>query len=102
MPLTFTSRIEDHRAILELVGSLTLGPGLGKLRAAVRQVLNTNQVAEILLDLGGVTAVDSSGLGELTVVYTLVKQRNCSLRLARISPSVKKLMTISHVDELLL
>jgi anti-anti-sigma factor len=84
--LTFTSRLEQNLAVLKLAGSLARGPTLQTVRAAVRQVLHTNPVDEILLDLAGVTAVDSHGLGELTVAYTVARQQRCSLRLARVSP----------------
>src|SRR4051812_30071032 len=66
LSLTVTSHRENDLAILELAGSLTLGPTLQTVREAVRQLLSTNLVAGILLDLAGVTAVDSAGLGELT------------------------------------
>jgi anti-anti-sigma factor len=102
LPLTVTSRIENDLAVLELVGSLTLGPALQTVREAVRQVLSTNQVKEIILQMAGVTTVDSSGLGELTVVYTLATKRRCSIRLAMVNPNLKKLLEMTRLDELLL
>jgi anti-anti-sigma factor len=102
LPLTVTSRIENHVAVLELVGSLTIGPALQTVREAVRQVLSTNQVTEIILHMAGVTSVDSSGLGELTVAYTVATKRGCSIRLAMVNPNLKKLLEMTRLDELLL
>ncbi len=46
--LTIRSPKENNRTTLKLVGSLTRGSTLQTVRAAVRQVLHTNQVDEIL------------------------------------------------------
>src|SRR4051794_12268941 len=53
LSLKITLRKENDRAILELTGSLTQSPTLQTVRETVRQILHTNQVAEILLDLAG-------------------------------------------------
>ena len=101
MSLTVTSHRENDLAILELAGSLTLGPTLQTVREAVRQLLSTNLVAGILLDLAGVTAVDSAGLGELTVAYTVAAKWKCPIRLVRVSPRVRNLLEMARLDELL-
>jgi anti-anti-sigma factor len=101
MPLSVTSRIEDGCAILELSGALTLGPSLNTLRDTARAVLSTNKVSGLILDLASVTATDSAGLGELTVIYTLTARRNCSLRLVKVSPRLLKLLELTRLDGLL-
>lgn len=101
MSLTVISRIEDHFAILELSGSLTLGPTLNTLRETARQVLSSNKVSGIILEMAGVAVTDSSGLGELTVVYTVATNRKCPIRLATVSPSLKKMLEMTRIDELL-
>lgn len=101
MPLTVISRIEEHFAILELSGSLTLGPTLNTLREAARQVLNNNKVSGMILEMSGVTVTDSSGLGELTVVYTVATNRRCPIRLVAVSSNLKKMLEMTRIDELL-
>lgn len=101
MPLSVTSRVEDGCAILELSGTLTLGPSLNALRDTARAVLSTNKVSGLILDLAAVTATDSAGLGELTVVYTLAARRSCALRLAEVSPRLLKLLELTRLDGLL-
>lgn len=101
MPLSVTSRIEDGCAILELSGTLTLGPSLSTLRDTARAVLSTNKVSGLILDLASVSATDSAGLGELTVVYTMAARRNCSLRLVEVSPRLLKLLELTRLDGLL-
>jgi anti-anti-sigma factor len=101
LPLTVISRIEDNFAIFDLTGSLTLGPTLSVLRETARQVLSTGQLSGIILHMAGVTITDSSGLGELTVVYTLASHKNCPIRLAAVSSSLKKLLEMARLDVLL-
>ena len=101
MPLTVISRVEDNVAILELTGSLTLGPTLNALRETTRQVLSTNKILGIILQMAGVAVTDSSGLGELTVVYTLATKRKCPIRLVMVSPNLKKMLEMTRIDELL-
>jgi anti-anti-sigma factor len=101
MPLSVTSRIEDGCAILDLSGTLTLGPSLNTLRDRAREILSTNKVSGLILRFAAVTATDSAGLGELTVVYTLAARRNCSLRLVEVSPRLLKLLELTRLDGLL-
>ncbi len=101
MALSVTSRIEDGFAILELSGTLTLGPSLNTLRDTAREVLNTNKVSGLILRFAAVTATDSAGLGELTVVYTLAARRSCPLRVVEVSPRLGKLLELTRLDGLL-
>ncbi len=101
MPLEVTSRVEDDFGILELAGSLTLGPSLITLRDCVRQLLSTNRLCGVILRVAGVTNTDSSGLGELTVVYTLARKRGCPIRLVEVSSNLHKMLELTRLDGLL-
>jgi anti-anti-sigma factor len=96
-----TSRVEEDFLIIGLGGSLTLGPSLSTLRDTARQMLNTHKVLGVILDVSGVAVTDSSGLGELTVVYSLTANRRCALRLVGVSPSLHKMLEMTRLDELL-
>lgn len=101
MPLTVTSRIEDGLAILDLSGSLTLGPSLGTLRESARQVFNGSKLSGIILRVADITVTDSAGLGELTVVYTMATNRNCAIRMVEVSASLQRMLEMTRIDELL-
>jgi anti-sigma B factor antagonist len=101
MPLTVSSRLEDNFAILELAGTLKLGPSLSTLRETARRALNGNKVAGMILRVAEVTSVDSAGLGELTVVYTLASKRGCPIMLVEVNPTLRKVLEITHLDALL-
>jgi anti-anti-sigma factor len=101
MALTVSSRLEDHIAVLELDGALTLGPSLSTLREAARQMLDGGKLAGMLLQVGRVATADSAGLGELTVVYTLAMQRRCPIMLVEVSSTLHKMLEVTHLDALL-
>jgi anti-sigma B factor antagonist len=101
MPLTVSSRFEDKFAVLELAGSLTLGPTLSTLRETARRTLDGNKVTGMILRVAGVTTVDSAGLGELTVVYTSATRRGCPIMLVEVNPTLHKMLEVTHLDALL-
>jgi len=59
-----TIRDLDDVRIIELSGKITIGSGDVKLRELIQQALDTGH-SKIVLDLAGVTAIDSSGIGEM-------------------------------------
>lgn len=101
MALTIESRMEDGIAILELAGSLTLGPSLVHLRNAARETLTKPKLDGLILDVQRISSVDSSGLGELTIVYSSSSRYNCPMRLVNISPSLHKMLQMTHLDAVL-
>jgi anti-sigma B factor antagonist len=101
VPLTIDSRVEDGIAVLELSGSLTLGPHLSALRRTAREVLEKTKVSGLILKVSGLTATDSSGLGELTVVYSFASRCKCAILLVGVSPSLRGMLEMTHLDGLL-
>jgi anti-sigma B factor antagonist len=64
MHITRTDRPERGVIIVELTGSLTFSESGGAVNRFVQQQLNAGQ-AHFLVDLAGITEVDSFGVGEL-------------------------------------
>ena len=87
--------------MLDLKGQLTLGPALSAVRDAAKQALGDRKVLGLVLLMGGVTVADSSGLGELTVVYSMAAKKGCPIRLVEASPSLRKMLQMTRIDELL-
>ena len=101
MPLTVTPRVENDIAILELEGSLTLGPTLHNLRDAAKDALNDGKLSGLIVQVSKVTATDSAGLGELTVVYTFAARRGARVALAGASQALRTMLEVTHLDALL-
>ena len=64
MSMKTTTRQIDGVTIVDCSGRITLGEGSVILRDTVRELLSKGQ-KKILLNLGEVTYIDSSGIGEL-------------------------------------
>ena len=80
MALTIASREVDGVTVLDLSGRITLGEGSVQLREAVRDLISKGS-HNILLNMGDVNYIDSSGLGELVSAFTTAKNQGASVKL---------------------
>lgn len=89
-------RQRDGVTILEPKGKITIGVGDVALREAVhRELENGNK--NVLIDMNGVTTIDSSGIGELVSTYTSVKNRGGSLKLLHLPAKVSDILQITQL-----
>ena len=96
MALTIASRELDGVTVLDLNGRITLGEGSVQIRDAIRDLIAKGQ-KRILLDLGEVNYIDSSGLGELVSAYTSVKNQGASLKLLKLTRKVHDLLQLTKL-----
>ena len=82
--------------ILEPKGKITIGAGDVALREAVHEALGAG-AKNILVNLGGVTTIDSSGIGELVSAYTTVSNRGGKLKLHNLPPKVSDILQITQL-----
>jgi anti-sigma B factor antagonist len=82
--------------ILEPRGKITIGSGDVALREAVGEALEAG-ARNILVNLGGVTTIDSSGIGELVSAYTTVSNRAGKLKLYNLPPKVDDILQITQL-----
>ena len=82
--------------ILEPKGKITIGVGDVALREAVSEALEAG-ARNILVDLGEVTTIDSSGIGELVSAYTTVTNRGGKLKLVNLPPKVTDILQITQL-----
>jgi anti-sigma B factor antagonist len=89
-------RSKDGVSVVSISGPLTLGENTSTLRNALRG-LSAGGQTRILLDLAGVTYIDSSGLGVL--VSNLAKTTNLGgqLKLLNLTHRVKDLLLIAKL-----
>jgi anti-sigma B factor antagonist len=85
--------------IVWLEGKITLGDGSGGLRETVRKVLESG-AKKVLVDLGGVSYIDSAGLGELVGCYAAAENRGASMKLLHLQKRVEGLMQITKLTTL--
>jgi anti-sigma B factor antagonist len=91
-----TSRQVDGVTIVDLSGSITLDEGSAVLRKTVKG-LSQQGSSKIVLNLGGVTSVDSTGIGELVSAYTSVRNAGGELKLLNLTREVHDLLRITKL-----
>ena len=67
--LQIVERQAGDVTVLDLWGQITIGDASEALRATMAQLIENGRT-RVLLHLGGVHQVDSSGLGSLVAIYT--------------------------------
>lgn len=97
MSLSVDTREVDGVVIVDLGGRITLGDeSSGKLRKAVRDLLAQGN-KKILLNLGEVSYIDSSGLGELVSSYSTASNQGASVKLLNLQKKVQDLLQITKL-----
>jgi anti-anti-sigma factor len=92
-----STRSVDNVEIISLQGKITIGSGDTQLREVISNAVNAGR-NNILLDLSGVTTIDSSGIGELVGSYTTVTNRGGKLKLLHLPAKLNELL---HVTQLI-
>jgi anti-sigma B factor antagonist len=82
--------------VIELSGKITIGTGDVKIRELITSALDDNK-NNIVFDLGGVTAIDSSGIGEMVACYTTVTKRGGQLKLMHLSPKITDILQVTQL-----
>lgn len=106
MSLRATARDSGGTTVVDLSGRIILGEGSALLRKTVRGLLDENRT-RLVLNLGDVDYIDSSGIGELVSAYTAVKNRGGELKLLHLTKKVHDLLQLTklytvfdvHTDE---
>ncbi len=96
MTMKTSTRQVDGVTIVDLSGRITLGEGSVVLRDQIRDLLNKG-TKKILLNLGDVSYIDSSGIGELVSAYTTVRNQGGDLKLLNLTKKVHDLLQITKL-----
>ena len=96
MNLRVSTRQVDGVDIVDCNGRITLGEGSVILRDTVKDLLAKGH-KKILLNLGEVNYIDSSGIGELVSAYTTTKNQGGELKLLNLTKKVHDLLQITKL-----
>ena len=98
MALELTTRRVAGITVICCTGRIMLGEESAKLRHVIKEELSESN--RIVLDLGGITHIDSTGLGALAGLHTSARKAGGDIKLANVRPhlydvlGVTKLLTI--------
>jgi anti-sigma B factor antagonist len=90
------SRQVGEVSVVDVAGRITLGEGSSALRDLLREMVGKGQ-KKILLNLGEVSYIDSSGIGELVSGFTTVTNSGGELKLLNLNKRVKDLLQITKL-----
>ena len=89
-------RIENDVAILQISGKLMGGPETQQIHEHIKGLIADN-VLNVIIDLGKVKWMNSSGLGVLMASYTTIKNKGGGLKLANVTEKVNSLLMITQL-----
>ncbi len=96
MSMKTSTRQVNGVTIVDCSGRITLGEGSVILKDVVRDLLSKGQ-KKILLNLGDVNYIDSSGIGELVSAFTTVRNQGGDLKLLNLTKKVHDLLQITKL-----
>ena len=96
MSVKLSTRQVGDVSVVDVAGRITLGEGSSALRDMLRDMVGKNQ-KKILLNLGDVSYIDSSGIGELVSGFTTVTNQGGQLKLMNLSKNVRNLLQITKL-----
>lgn len=94
--LNISERQAGDIVVLDLDGRITIGEGSVALRTAIRRLIEEGK-KKILLNLGKVGYIDSSGIGELVSSYTAINKEQGQLKLLKLTQKLQDLLAITKL-----
>ena len=86
--------------VLDLNGKITSGDGDVKLKRRIADLIDAGH-ERIIINLGGVPYMDSSGLGELVRCFTSAQRSGAHIKLSNLSRRLTDLLTLTKLNTIL-
>lgn len=96
MSVKLTTRQVGDVTVIDANGRITLGEGASTFRDTVRDLAASGH-KKMLLNLGEVSYIDSSGIGELVSGFTTATNHGGQLKLLGLNKRVKDLLQITKL-----
>jgi anti-sigma B factor antagonist len=95
--MDLTTRDDGRVTIVTVRGDLVIGDSEATFKKTITRLLEEGRV-NLLVDLSGVTFLDSSGLGALVRALTNSQKDGGQTKLLRAGPQVRKLLEMTKLD----
>ena len=97
MSLNVRTRKVDGVVIVDMSGRLTIGEPVLLLRETLRVQVNDG-ARQFVLNLGEVSYIDSSGLGQLISIWTSIRNKNGHMTILNPAKRVERLFEITRLN----
>jgi anti-sigma B factor antagonist len=99
LKLSLETRNRGDVIVVHCQGRIVYRDEAAELSRMVGDILKTG--SKLVLDLSGVSAMDSAGIGELALLQTWAQERNADLKCAGAKPIVRALLDLTNLDSVL-
>jgi len=96
MSVKLSTRQVGDVTVVDAVGRMTLGEGASTFRDTIRDLASSSH-KKVLLNLGEVSYIDSSGIGEMVAGFATVTNQGGSMKLLNLTKRVKDLLQITKL-----
>jgi anti-sigma B factor antagonist len=93
-------QIEPDIAVLEMNGRIVLGNDAKTVEWKLAELLKENR-KKVVFDMGGVTVVDSTGVGIIVMCHAKLTKCGGTLRIAGVTGIVADTLRLTSVDKLI-
>ena len=94
--MQIAERSAGNVTVLDLTGQITFTQGDQLFKDKIHSLIHQGQ-KNILVNMAGVTHVDSAGLGELVAAYTTVTKAGGSMKLVNLTKRLTDLLAITKL-----
>lgn len=95
--MQISERASGTATVLDVTGTITIGDGADTLRDKVRSLLQQGH-KRIIVNLAGVSYMDSAGLGELVSAHVTASRQSASLKLTNVTKRLEDLLVITKLS----
>lgn len=95
MQLKLSNRTMDGVLVVDGAGRIVFGEESAYLRDAIKKLLAERK--NLVLNLAGITYIDSGGLGTLVGLYTTARNLGGSIKLANLTHRVSDLLQVTKL-----
>jgi anti-sigma B factor antagonist len=95
MQLKLGTHTVDGIQVLDCNGRIVFGEETALLRDTVKEMMAAHK--SLVLNLGGVTYIDSGGLGMLVSIYVSARNAGASIKLARVTQRVGDVLQVTKL-----
>ncbi len=99
MKLSLETRNRGDVMIVHAQGRIVYRDEAAALSRMVGEALQNG--GKVVLDLSGVSSIDSAGIGELASLYSRAQSENANLKYASPSPIVRDLLDLTNLNSVL-
>lgn len=99
LKLSLETRNRGDVVVVHCQGRIVYRDEAAALSRLVGEILKNG--SKLVLELSGVSAMDSAGIGELALLQTWAQERNAEFKCAVANPMVRTLLDLTNLDSVL-